>query len=35
LATIDLKHLVEKGVFVKTGKHGKEIAYQLTKLTNK
>lgn len=34
MATIDLKKLVEKGVFVKTGKAGRGIAYKLTNLTN-
>jgi len=34
MATIDLKTLVEKGVFVKTGKAGRGIAYKLTDLTN-
>jgi ATP-dependent DNA helicase RecG len=35
MATIDLSILVEKGIFIRTGKAGKGIAYQLTKLTNK
>jgi len=35
MATIDLSILVEKGMFIRTGKAGKGIAYQLTKLTNK
>ena len=34
MATIDLSALVEKGVLTRTGKAGKGIAYQLTKLTN-
>jgi ATP-dependent DNA helicase RecG len=34
MATIDLKKLVEKGVFVKTGKAGRGIAYKLTHLPN-
>ncbi len=33
MATIDLKTLVEKGLFVMLGKAGKGIAYKLTKLT--
>jgi len=35
MATIDLANLVEKGIFMRTGKAGKGIAYQLPKLTNK
>jgi len=35
MATIDLSILVEKAIFIRTGKAGKGIAYQLTKLTNK
>jgi ATP-dependent DNA helicase RecG len=35
MATIELRGLVEKGIFFKSGKAGKGIAYQLTKLTNK
>ncbi|RMF31902.1 MAG: hypothetical protein D6752_01200, partial [Candidatus Nitrosothermus koennekii] len=35
MATIDLKDLVDKGIFIKTGKAGRGIAYQLTKLPNK
>ncbi len=35
MATIDLKVLVEKGLFVMLGKAGKGITYELTKLTNK
>jgi len=35
MATIDLGELVDKGIFIKSGKAGKGIAYQLTKLTNK
>lgn len=34
MATIDLATLVKKGVFMRTGKSGKGIAYHLTKLTN-
>ncbi|MEA1926974.1 MAG: hypothetical protein U9N73_02115 [Candidatus Auribacterota bacterium] len=34
MATIDLSVLVEKGILKRTGKSGKGIAYQLTKLTN-
>lgn len=34
MATIDLSDLVNKGVFNMTGKAGKGIVYQLTKLTN-
>jgi ATP-dependent DNA helicase RecG len=35
MATIDLGELVDKGIFIKSGKAGKGIAYKLTKLTNK
>ncbi len=35
MATIDLTMLIKKGVFIRVGKAGKGIAYQLTKLTNK
>jgi len=35
MATLDLARLVDKDVFVRIGKAGKGIAYQLTKLTNK
>ncbi|MBA3045719.1 MAG: helix-turn-helix domain-containing protein [Candidatus Thermoplasmatota archaeon] len=35
MATIDLSVLVDKGIFIRIGKAGKGIAYQLTKLTNK
>ncbi len=35
MATIDLKEVVEKGVFIRKGKAGKGIAYQLPQLTNK
>ena len=34
MATIDLSHLVEKGILTMKGKSGKGIAYQLTKLPN-
>jgi len=34
MATIDLSHLVEKGILTMKGKAGKGIAYQLTKLPN-
>ncbi|MCD6449028.1 MAG: hypothetical protein J7L34_00790 [Thermotogaceae bacterium] len=34
MATIDLRQLVEKGIFTKIGKAGAGIAYRLTKLTN-
>ena len=34
MATIDLANLVEKGIFMRTGKAGKGIAYQLPELTN-
>ncbi len=35
MATIDLAKIVQSNVFTRTGKAGKGIAYQLTKLTNK
>ena len=35
MATIELKKLVDKNIFVTTGKAGRGIAYQLTKLPNK
>jgi ATP-dependent DNA helicase RecG len=35
MATIELKDLVGKGVFLKVGKAGRGIAYQLTQLPNK
>ncbi len=35
MATIELKDLVEKNIFIATGKAGRGIAYQLTKLPNK
>ncbi|RLD13456.1 MAG: transcriptional regulator [Caldiserica bacterium] len=35
MATIDLNHLVERGIFIKTGKAGAGVAYQLPKLPNK
>ena len=35
MATIYLGELVDKGIFIKSGKAGKGIAYKLTKLTNK
>lgn len=35
MSTIDLTDLANKKVFIKIGKAGKGIAYQLTKLTNK
>ena len=35
MATIDLNHLVERRIFVKTGKAGAGVAYQLPKLPNK
>ncbi len=35
MATIHLGELVNKGIFLKSGKAGKGIIYQLTKLTNK
>ncbi|MGC8886704.1 MAG: ATP-binding protein, partial [Verrucomicrobiia bacterium] len=35
MATIDLKGLVDKGIFGVVGKAGRGIAYELTKLTNK
>jgi ATP-dependent DNA helicase RecG len=34
MTTIDLTGLVEKKIFIRIGKAGKGIAYQLTKLTN-
>ena len=34
MATIELKELVDKNIFVTTGKAGRGIAYQLTKLPN-
>ncbi|HNW33214.1 MAG TPA: transcriptional regulator, partial [Candidatus Dojkabacteria bacterium] len=34
MATIDLSHLVEKGILTMKGKSGKGITYQLTNLTN-
>ncbi len=34
MATIELKQLVEKGVFTKIGKSGPGVVYKLTKLTN-
>jgi ATP-dependent DNA helicase RecG len=35
MATLELKDLVDKGVFLKVGKAGRGIAYQLTQLPNK
>lgn len=35
MSTLDLTDLVNKEVFIKIGKAGKGIAYQLTKLTNR
>ena len=35
MAAIDLSDMVGKGVFTRTGKAGKGIAYQLTIMTNK
>ena len=35
MTTIDLKALVNKGIFIQIGKAGRGIAYQLPKLTNK
>ena len=35
MATIELRELVEKGVFTKMGKSGVGVAYRLTKSTNK
>ncbi|MEA2055713.1 MAG: transcriptional regulator, partial [Candidatus Thermoplasmatota archaeon] len=34
MATIELSNLVKKEIFVRKGKAGKGIAYQLTKLTD-
>ncbi|MDO9576139.1 MAG: ATP-binding protein [bacterium] len=35
MVTIDLNDLVEKGIFIRSGKAGRGIAYHLTNLTNK
>ncbi|MGB9677664.1 MAG: hypothetical protein ACPLZ9_03510 [Candidatus Ratteibacteria bacterium] len=35
MATIDLKGLVDKGIFGVVGKAGRGVAYELPKLTNK
>ena len=35
MATIDMQELMKKGVFKRSGKVGKGVTYQLTKMTNK